>query len=117
MEKRIFQLLADACKVLANPKRLEILHALEDREMTVTELVERVGAPKANISQHLALMRQVGVVGARRQGLNVYYSVANPKVNQACQLMEEVLYDQLDATQQVVKKRRSQVRRKALAAA
>ncbi|MFQ5865041.1 MAG: ArsR/SmtB family transcription factor, partial [bacterium] len=62
MDKRIYELHADVCKTLSNAKRLEILNALRENEMTVTELTERVGALKANISQHLAVMRQNGIL-------------------------------------------------------
>ncbi|MFQ5825086.1 MAG: ArsR family transcriptional regulator, partial [bacterium] len=58
MDKRIYELHADICKTLASAKRLEILNALRYKEMTVGELTESVGALKANISQHLAVMRQ-----------------------------------------------------------
>ncbi|MBI3592459.1 MAG: helix-turn-helix transcriptional regulator, partial [Nitrospirae bacterium] len=60
-------------------------------EKTVTELVEILGIPKANVSQHLAVMRLKGILRSRRDGVNIYYSIANSKVVQACGLMREVL--------------------------
>ena len=53
-EKEFYEIQAETCKVLANPKRLEILHALRNGEQTVGDLVEILGVPKANVSQHLA---------------------------------------------------------------
>jgi len=95
LQKRIYELHAEVCKTLANPKRLEILNHLRDSEMMVSQIVERVGAAKANISQHLSVMRQTGIVTTRREGINIYYRIANPKVIQACDLMREVLLEQL----------------------
>ncbi|MEW6674930.1 MAG: metalloregulator ArsR/SmtB family transcription factor [Nitrospirota bacterium] len=96
MKKHIFNLQADICKTLGNPKRLEIIDALCDGELTVTELVERLGIPKANVSQHLAILRSKRLVVTRREGLNIYYSIANPKIIKACGMMREVLFEQLE---------------------
>ncbi|HEB34501.1 hypothetical protein LCGC14_0830860 [marine sediment metagenome] len=103
MNKRIYELHADVCKTLANAKRLEILNALRDKDMTVNELAERVGALKANISQHLAVMRQKGILASRRDGINIYYRIANPKVIQACDIMREVLFEQLKENEKLMK--------------
>jgi ArsR family transcriptional regulator len=92
--KTLFELQSEICKTLASPKRLEILNALKDGEKTVTELVEILGVPKANVSQHLAVMRHKGILMTRREGVNIFYSVANAKVIQACVLMREVLTEQ-----------------------
>lgn len=86
---------SEVCKTLASPKRIEILNALKDSEKTVSELVEILGVPKANVSQHLAVMRHKGILRARRKGINIYYSVSNNKVIEACVLMKEVLMEQM----------------------
>lgn len=103
MDKRIYELHADVCKTLANPKRLEILNALRDSEMTVSELTDLVGVRKANVSQHLAVMRQAGILTTRREGVNIYYRIANPKVIKACDLMREVLLEQLAEGERLMK--------------
>ncbi len=103
MNKRIYELHADVCKTLANAKRLEILNALRDKDMTVSELTERVGALKANISQHLAVMRQKGILATRRDGVNINYRIANLKVIQACDIMREVLLEQLEKSEKLTK--------------
>jgi ArsR family transcriptional regulator len=94
-EKRLYELQAEVCKTLANPKRLEIITALKEGEKTVSDLVGLLGVPKANVSQHLAVMRNTGVLVNRRDGVNIYYSLASPKVTQACMLMKEVLTERL----------------------
>lgn len=104
MNKYIFNLQADICKTLGNPKRLEIICALEKGELTVTELVERLGIPKANVSQHLSILRSKRLLVARREGLNIYYRIANPKIIKACGMMREVLFEQLEEGGRLVKK-------------
>jgi len=93
MEK-IFELHADVCKVFSNAKRLEILNTLRDREMTASELIEKIGLSKANLSQHMSILKSKGVVLTRREGVNIYYRISNAKITQACDLMREVLLEQ-----------------------
>jgi len=93
-DKSLYEMQAEICKTLTNPKRIEILNTLKNEEKTVTELVAALGASKANVSQHLAVMRHKGILTTRRVGVNIYYRVANPKVIEACALMKEVLFDQ-----------------------
>lgn len=96
MAESVFALHAGVCKALAHPKRLEILAALQGGELAAGEIVARVGTTKGNVSQHLGVMRQAGVLATRRIGANVYYRVSNPKIVQACALMREVLLEGLD---------------------
>ncbi|MHB8846456.1 MAG: ArsR/SmtB family transcription factor [Nitrospirota bacterium] len=93
-DRSIFEMQAEICKTLTNPKRIEILNVLKNEERTVTELVNALGASKANVSQHLAVMRHKGILTTRRDGVNIFYRVANPKVIEACALMKEVLFEQ-----------------------
>ncbi|NIT03884.1 metalloregulator ArsR/SmtB family transcription factor [Candidatus Saccharibacteria bacterium] len=94
-DRTIFEYQAEVCKTLANPKRLEIIHALKGGEKSVSELVEILGIPKANVSQHLTVMKHKGVLNSRKDGVNVFYSIASPKVVKACTLMKEVLAEQM----------------------
>ena len=94
-DRTLYELQSDVCKTLASPKRIEILNALKEGEKTVSELVEILGVPKANVSQHLAVMRHRGILKFRREGINMYYSVSNRKVIEACLLMKEVLMEQM----------------------
>ena len=100
--KTLFELQSEVCKTLASPKRLEILNALKEGEKTVSELVEILGVPKANVSQHLAVMRHKGILDSRREGVNIYYRVANPKVIKACILMREVLTEQMQEQSKLI---------------
>jgi len=102
--KQVFNLHAEICKTLANPKRLEIIYALKEGELSAGELVKRLNIPKANVSQHLAILRQRRVVVSRRDGVNIYYSIANPKIVQACALMREMLMEQIKEDNRLVSK-------------
>lgn len=69
----------------------------------MNELAELVGARQANVSQHLAVLRQRGIVTTRKHGANIYYSVANPKIIHACDMIREVLFEQLAKTRELTK--------------
>ena len=101
-DKAIFEMQAEICKTLTNPKRIEILNALKTDELTVTDLVNILGASKANVSQHLAVMRHKGILTTRREGVNIFYRVTNAKVIEACSLMKEVLFEQHGAKKKAV---------------
>jgi DNA-binding transcriptional ArsR family regulator len=78
---------ANRFKVLAEPLRLELLNALRDKERTVTDLVDVTGAGQANVSRHLALLHRNGLVSRRKEGLHVYYRIADPGIFELCELV------------------------------
>jgi DNA-binding transcriptional ArsR family regulator len=100
---QLFQHQASICKTLADAKRLMILHELRDGEMSVGQLASNLGLPQSNVSQHLAILRERGIVTTRRDGTTIYYKLANPKIGEACDLVREVLADQLSQNQALVK--------------
>ena len=75
-----YQKNAEIYKILANPKRLEILNLLREQEMPVEELVKILGISKANVSQHLSLLRHAKLVTVHRIGLNGYYNIIDPRI-------------------------------------
>ncbi len=103
-DKKIYEMHAEICKVFTSPKRLEIINHLREGEKTVNELTEQAGVLQANISQHLTVLRQNNVVTTRRDGANVYYKIANPKILQACDLMREVLLEKLSENEKFAKR-------------
>ncbi len=82
---------AEVLKTLASPRRLEILHALADGPLEVGRLARAIGASQPNVSQHLGLLRAVGIVEAERDGREVRYRLTDPDVMVACGLMQTVL--------------------------
>jgi DNA-binding transcriptional ArsR family regulator len=87
---------SELCKTLANDKRQMILSALRDGERSVSDLVGQTGLKQANLSQHLAIMRAAGVVTARRDGPRAFYSISNPKLIQAFDLITEVMRERAE---------------------
>ena len=81
---------AEIYKILANPKRLEILNLLREQEMSVEELIKTLGITKANVSQHLALLRHADLVTVRREGLNGYYNIIDPRIVEPCRILHEL---------------------------
>ena len=95
MDADFYCMHSELCKTLANDKRQMILGALRSDELSVSQLVERTGIPQANLSQHLSIMRAHGVVRTRREGTRVIYSISNPKLIQAFDLITEVMQESL----------------------
>jgi DNA-binding transcriptional ArsR family regulator len=92
-QARLWEMQADICQILANPKRLQILNLLKWGETSVGALVQAMGVAKANLSQHLSLMRQKGILATRREGTTIYYRLAIPPITEACEIMREVLLE------------------------
>jgi ArsR family transcriptional regulator len=103
-DRQLYRLHAGICHALAHPKRLEIIDKLGGRELSVSELVRALEISQGNLSQHLAIMRQRGIVRTRRKGLSVFYRLSSPKITRACDLMRQVLLEHLeDSTRAVAK--------------
>ena len=86
------ELLAKYFRVLADRVRLAILEELADAgELSVGELVERIGVPQPNVSNHLACLRWCGFVGARREHRTVYNRIADARVTRVIALARELL--------------------------
>lgn len=76
---------ATICSVFGNSKRVLILWALADRELSVGEIAATVGLSLQNTSQHLRLMKERGILHSRRDGQTIFYSVVEDKLLQSCE--------------------------------
>ena len=74
-------------RALAEPMRLRILNVLMDGERSVNSLVEATGAGQANVSKHLAVLREAGMVAFRKEGPATIYFIADPTIHELCALM------------------------------
>lgn len=99
LRQELDELSASMCKALNDPKRLMVLYTLRNRGCTVGELSRLLGAPQSNTSQHLAVLRDRGLVEAERNGNTVIYSLRHPKVLEAVDTLREVLADELTRRQ------------------
>ena len=87
MSPELLSLIAGRFKALGEPARLEILNVLRDGEMTVTELADETELAQANLSKHLQLLHTLGFVTRRKEGLYVYYALADSDVFRLCDIM------------------------------
>ena len=92
----IFRRQAELCKSLADPKRLMILNALKDGPKSVNELAESAGLKQSNASQHIGVLRRAGVIRPQRQGSTVYYSLVTPKIATACDMVRQVIAEEIE---------------------
>jgi ArsR family transcriptional regulator len=95
----VFELQAEFCKSLADPKRLMIIHELLDGPKSVSEIAERLGLKQSNTSQHLAVLRKAGVIVPDRKGNTIFYSLVTPKIASACDMVREVIAERLHRNQ------------------
>jgi ArsR family transcriptional regulator len=95
------ELVARRFAVLSDPLRLRLVHALFDGEKNVNALVEEVGGTQPNVSRHLQTLTQAHVLARRKDGLQVFYSIADPSIFKLCDLvcgsLEKQLTRQADA--------------------
>jgi DNA-binding transcriptional ArsR family regulator len=95
MPEEMLEVVSNRFKLLSEPMRLRILRVLCEREHTVQEIVNEIQASQANISKHLALMYESGVVSRRKEGLKCYYRIIDESVIYACYLISKSVVDNL----------------------
>ena len=91
------ELIATRFRALSEPMRLRLLNLLMQGEQTVGQLVEASGSGQANVSKHLALLRDAGMVGVRKEGLTSVCFIADPIVNELCDTMCCRLREEMEA--------------------
>jgi ArsR family transcriptional regulator len=87
MSVAALQLVAERFKVLADPMRLRILQFLEAGERSVSALAEAVESTQPNVSKHLKIMQDAGLLARRQEGNSVYYSIEDPTVFELCDVV------------------------------
>ncbi len=94
MYSKLFGLEEEVFKILANQKRLEIIQLLRKQELNVTEMIAMLGLRQANLSQHLSLLRQNGLVTVTKKGREIYYKLADDKIGESIDLIYNFLRKQ-----------------------
>ncbi|MFN8534068.1 MAG: metalloregulator ArsR/SmtB family transcription factor [Dehalococcoidia bacterium] len=94
-QRELYRLQAEFCQTLADPTRLEILQLLRDGPRPVKELVEATGQRQAKVSQHMAVLRQRGIVRADRLGVEIHYSITDDRILEACRITRDLLVERL----------------------
>lgn len=93
--KLLYELQAGICSALSHPIRLEILDLVSSNEKSSTELLALLDIPKANLSQHLSVLKDAGILKTRKDGQYQYVSLALPKIKDACSLVRGILADRI----------------------
>lgn len=88
--------MADFFKVLSEVSRLQIVCALKSGAKNVTEIIEITGLGQANVSKHLKMLSQAGIVNRRQEGVCVYYQISNPFIFELCDLVCDSLSIQIE---------------------
>lgn len=100
----LYMLKAELCKTFADPRRQMLIDQLGKGESTVGNLARKLEMPQAVVSRHLAILRERGVARARRDGTNMYYSLSDPKIVEACEIMHRILLDQIEKNKELAER-------------
>lgn len=103
VDVEIFERQAQICKAFAHPGRLRILDLLGNGERGVSELQKELRISKTSLSQQISILKSAGVISTRRNGKQIYCSLAIPEVKEACQLIRRVLRAQIAASHRLHK--------------
>ena len=79
-----------AMQAMAHPLRLKILCLVNNQELSVLEIVDAVGTSQSNISQHLAVLRDTGILAARKNANRVFYRIVDPRVLEMISLTRRI---------------------------
>ena len=96
--------MASKFRMLADPTRLAILRSLMDGEKSVGRVVEETGQGQANVSKHLKMLAESGLVGRRKEGLQVFYTIQDPLIESLCQLVCETIVREAETSVAKAKK-------------
>jgi ArsR family transcriptional regulator len=100
-QAKLYEIQAELCRAMGNPLRMEIMHLLRDKPISVNEIASAMQQPQGTISRNLSILRNTGIVTHHRIGNNILYQVANPKMMEVCDLMREVLEEQIAHSSQL----------------
>jgi DNA-binding transcriptional ArsR family regulator len=101
LKLQLEDLVSTMCKALNDPKRLMLLYALKERPRSVGDLCDALSVPQSNASQHLAVLRERGLVVTERQGNRVLYSLRYPALIDAVDILRSVMAAELDRQRQL----------------
>jgi DNA-binding transcriptional ArsR family regulator len=91
------ELIAARFRALSEPMRLRLLNLLMGGEKTVGQLVDATGSSQANVSKHLSVLREAGMIAMRKEGLSSYCFIADPIVNELCEMMCSRLREEMES--------------------
>ena len=98
----LVELIARRFRVIGEPMRIRLLDRLREGEATVNELSEALGASQQNVSKHLAVLAEVGILGRRKAGTHVHYRIVDESVFALCEQVCGSVQEQLRALNELV---------------
>jgi ArsR family transcriptional regulator len=98
----LYEMQANICHALSHPVRLYILDLLSTEELSSSQLLDVLDIPKANLSQHISVLKEAGILKTRKEGTFQLLSLAIPKIKDACQLVRGILLDRLNEEQKTM---------------
>jgi len=102
-EDEIINLQASILRIISNPRRLAIIYILKEKDLLMGELAKLLQLPLSNVSQHIALLRSAGLVITHKKSAGTVCSLSNPKISIACDMMRNVLIEQLQHAGELAK--------------
>lgn len=103
-DDEFLSLIAERFQVLGDVSRLAILRAIVDGELPVNEIIKRTALNQPNVSKHLNLMHDAGILARRKEGLHVYYAIADPNLIGLCKLAGESVVKTAEAEIEAIRK-------------
>lgn len=94
-ETSLFTVQANLCRAMASATRIEMIHLLRNGPQRVGDIARVTDHPQSTVSRHLAVLRNAGIVTPARHGPETFYRITNPKIPQVCDLMREVLAEEV----------------------
>lgn len=107
----LIKMQSDICKTFSNPARMRIIKMLCKDEQSAARIIKETKISKANLSQHMKLLVSHGIVIPRREGVSVFYRLADSRISQACSLMSQVVMETLKRKHDTYKKANSKGRK------
>ncbi|MFA5117327.1 MAG: metalloregulator ArsR/SmtB family transcription factor [Candidatus Omnitrophota bacterium] len=102
IDDMVFKIKADFLKTLAHPVRLQIIEYLKDGEESVGKLVQELGVEQSSLSRHLSILRELGVLKARQEKKNVYYSLQDNDIFNVLRPIAELLRKKLKRSEKLL---------------
>jgi len=109
LSDQLLERIAHRFRAMSNPVRLKILHSLQQGELSVSAILERVGGSQANASKHLGILRTAGLVASRRDGVSVYYRISDKAVFSLCEVVCDSLHSRASAEIEAIEQGREAI--------
>lgn len=104
LQKELYEMQAEFCKMMANAHRIAIMELLSQGETSVGDLATTLEMPISAVSQHLRVMKDKGIVVNRKDARTVYYSLKHPELMEGCHIMRKILLAELESRGQIAQK-------------